>query len=184
MGDSVSAVQFRDGEGPRAVGSGQQRQRDLVRWLGEIAANLPETRVVMDIENADAVRRGIKVFQRLAQRLGGVLAGKSGQSGECAGHGGSLRSGRPPVEAPQGAVKPPRVFSRLDAGADRAGQAGAADAAIAARVLGEVLLVVVLGKVEGGRGQDFGCDRAKPGLAQALGIDRQVASAASACASE
>src|SRR5689334_22929613 len=40
---------------------------------------------------------------------------------------------------------------RLDAGADLAGDASAAEAAIALRVLGEILLVVVLGEVEGRR---------------------------------
>ena len=57
-------------------------------------------------------------------------------------------SSSPAVRMPrgQGGFKRPR--SGRDAGADRAGDAGAAEAAIAARVLGEVLLVVVLGEVE------------------------------------
>ncbi len=42
--------------------------------------------------------------------------------------------------------RPPR--SNADAGSDRAGHAGAAEAAVAAGVLGQVLLVVVLGEVE------------------------------------
>src|SRR5262245_9889814 len=50
-------------------------------------------------------------------------------------------------------------LGRADAGANRAGDARAAEPAIAARVLGEILLVVVLGEIELGRGQDLGRDR-------------------------
>src|SRR6187455_889781 len=42
---------------------------------------------------------------------------------------------------------------------DRAAHAGAADAAIAGRVLGEILLVVVLGEIELRRRQDLGGNR-------------------------
>ncbi len=42
---------------------------------------------------------------------------------------------------------------------DRAGYAGSADAAVAAGVLGQVLLMVVLGVVEGRRAGDLGGDR-------------------------
>src|SRR5262249_36577314 len=47
-----------------------------------------------------------------------------------------------------------------DAGPDRAGNAGSAEAAITLRVLGEVLLVVILGKVEGRPVDDLGGDLA------------------------
>src|SRR5438105_65485 len=66
----------------------------------------------------------------------------------------------------------------LDAGhADRAGHAGTPDAAVSARVLVQVLLVIVLGEVELGRVHDLGRDLAVPrrvqraleGVARALG---------------
>src|SRR5215510_16469205 len=49
---------------------------------------------------------------------------------------------------------------RHDAGADLAGDAGAAEPAIAHRVLGEILLVIVLGEVELRRVEDLRGDRA------------------------
>src|SRR5262245_63126196 len=48
---------------------------------------------------------------------------------------------------------------RRDAGADLAGDAGAAEPAIAHRILGEILLVVVLGEIELRRVEDLGRDR-------------------------
>src|SRR5690348_1201885 len=48
---------------------------------------------------------------------------------------------------------------RAHTDADRAAHAGAAEAAIAAGILGEILLMIVLGVVEGLRILDFGCDR-------------------------
>src|SRR5262245_34246385 len=56
---------------------------------------------------------------------------------------------------------------RRDAGADLAAHAGAAQPAIAGRVLGEILLVIVLGEVERRRIDDLGGDRRK-----ALGAQR------------
>src|SRR6476646_770470 len=52
--------------------------------------------------------------------------------------------------------------------ADRARDAGPAQAAVAARVLGQVLLVVGLGVVERARRRDLSADLAVAGLAQAL----------------
>src|SRR5690606_24820226 len=52
--------------------------------------------------------------------------------------------------------------------ADRAGDAGAADAAVAVRVLGKVLLVVVLGEVEVGGLGYFGGDGAVAGFGEDL----------------
>src|SRR5215510_10903935 len=54
------------------------------------------------------------------------------------------------------------ALMRGDAGADLAAHAGPAQAAITGRVLGEVLLMVVLGEVERRRVEDFRRDRAKP----------------------
>src|SRR5690349_2952631 len=48
------------------------------------------------------------------------------------------------------------------AGADLAGDAGPAEPAIAVRILGEILLVVVLGEIELGRVLDLGGDGPKP----------------------
>src|SRR5438132_4101837 len=48
----------------------------------------------------------------------------------------------------------------------RAGDPGAAEAAIAERVLCQVLLVVILGEIKGWRGADLGRDRAVAGLAE------------------
>src|SRR5580698_10037540 len=48
------------------------------------------------------------------------------------------------------------VRSGRDAGPGLAGDAGAAEPAIAARVLGEILLVIVLGEVERRRVDDLG----------------------------
>src|SRR5438132_8727664 len=53
--------------------------------------------------------------------------------------------------------------SRRYGSTDRAGDAGAAEAAIAERVLRQVLLVIILGEIEGRRVADFGCDRAIAG---------------------
>src|SRR5688572_19339703 len=52
--------------------------------------------------------------------------------------------GRPPAPAPP----PPGPGARRGRDADRAGHSRAAEPAVAARVLGEILLVVVLGEVE------------------------------------
>src|SRR5215510_12240875 len=60
------------------------------------------------------------------------------------------------------------ALMRGDAGADLAAHAGPAQAAIAGRVLREVLLVVILGKIERRRIEDFRRDRAKPLGAQRL----------------
>src|SRR6185437_13342154 len=57
-----------------------------------------------------------------------------------------------------------------DAHANRAGDAGAAQAAIAAGVLLQVLLVVVLGRVERTRLGDLGRDRAEAPLGQSGGV--------------
>src|SRR5438876_414047 len=58
-----------------------------------------------------------------------------------------------------------RGLRRLDRGADRAAHAGAAQPAIAHRILGEVLLMIVLGEVERRRVENFGRDRVEtPGL--------------------
>src|SRR6185503_20184149 len=59
------------------------------------------------------------------------------------------------------------LLGRADA--DRAGDAGAAQAAVPVGVLGQVLLVVVLGVVERAGGRDLGGDLAVAGGAQALG---------------
>ena len=52
-------------------------------------------------------------------------------------------------------------LSGADAGADRAGHSGAAETAIAARILGEILLVIVFSEVELRRGQNLGGDRSE-----------------------
>src|ERR1700747_998733 len=52
-----------------------------------------------------------------------------------------------------------RRLRHLIGDADRAAHAGAAQAAIAHRVLRQILLVVVLGKIERRRIEDFGGDR-------------------------
>ena len=57
---------------------------------------------------------------------------------------------------------------RHDAGADLASDAGAAETAIAVRVLGEILLVVILGKIELRRRQDFRGDGPEPARLQGL----------------
>src|SRR5689334_10553032 len=52
----------------------------------------------------------------------------------------------------------------LDLDANRAAHAGAAEAAVAVRILRQVLLVIVLGVVELGRGTDLGRNRAVAGF--------------------
>src|SRR5262249_15663558 len=61
-----------------------------------------------------------------------------------------------------------RALRELDA--DGAGDAGAAEAAVAAGILGQVLLVVVLGVVELGRGDDLGGDGAVAGALELFGV--------------
>src|SRR5436190_6884127 len=51
--------------------------------------------------------------------------------------------------------------SSTHADADRARHAGAAQAAIARRILGEILLMIVLGEIEFARWRDLGGDRAE-----------------------
>src|SRR5579872_5093828 len=57
-------------------------------------------------------------------------------------------------------------IGRADLGADRAGDAGAAQPAIAERVLGQILLVIVLGKIKRRRLADLGGDRAVAGAGE------------------
>src|ERR1700722_1479507 len=60
-------------------------------------------------------------------------------------------------------------LSSADAGDDRARHAGAAKPAIAGWILGEILLVIVLGEIEFARGRDLGGDGA-----QTLGLQRRL----------
>src|SRR5689334_23309354 len=53
-------------------------------------------------------------------------------------------------------------MSGADADADRTRHAGAAEPAIARRILGEILLMIVLGKIEFARRRDLGGDLAEP----------------------
>src|SRR5690606_7109943 len=72
---------------------------------------------------------------------------------------------RPPGQA--GITYKERTRPFLRGEADRAADAGAAQAAVAGGILRQVLLVLVLGVVEGRRGEaDVGADRAVPGVAQ------------------
>src|SRR5690606_33990340 len=59
-----------------------------------------------------------------------------------------------------------------DAGSHRAGDAGPAEAAIAAGVLRQVLLVVVLGEVEGRAVDDLGRDRPEALRGERLAVGR------------
>src|SRR5687767_10129852 len=59
---------------------------------------------------------------------------------------------------------------RRHADADGTGHAGAAKAAIAIRILGQVLLMVILGEVERSRIQDLGRDRPVAFGSERLGI--------------
>src|SRR5437764_317008 len=59
-----------------------------------------------------------------------------------------------------------------NAGADRAAHPSAAQPAIAHRILGEILLVVVLGKVERRRVEDLGGDRVKAARLERLLVHR------------
>ena len=81
------------------------------------------------------------------------------------GRAGSRRRPDDAVAASRAAVAQPRGG---DAGADRAGDARAAEPAVAVRVRLEVLLVVVLGVVERPRLDDLGRDRAVAGARELL----------------
>ena len=81
MGHPVHLGQFRDGEGLRAMGRRQQRQRDLVGAFGEIDTNLPAVRAVLDLEDAAADGLGGQVLAVLGQGLGGLAALKVRQRG-------------------------------------------------------------------------------------------------------
>src|SRR5262245_23892039 len=78
----------------------------------------------------------------------------------------------PPAEARMMAAAPGRHKSA----GDGAAHAGAAEPAVAARVLVQVLLVVVLREVEGRRLADLGGDRAEAGLAERarVGVARRL----------
>ena len=81
MGHPVHLGQFRDGEGLRAMGRRQKRQRDLVGAFGEINADLPAVRAVLDLEDAAADGLGGQVLAVLGQGLGGLAALKVRQRG-------------------------------------------------------------------------------------------------------
>src|SRR5262249_21030982 len=65
-----------------------------------------------------------------------------------------------------------RRLRRFMGDADRAAHAGAAEAAIAHRVLRQILLVVVLGKIELRRVEDFGGDRIEAPCLELLVVHR------------
>src|SRR3954451_19052473 len=69
-----------------------------------------------------------------------------------------------------------RPGSGVDAGADRTGHAGAAEAAIAGRIFREILLVIVLGEIELACRRDLGGNRAQtpPGRRLLIGGLRGV----------
>src|SRR5215218_286532 len=71
-----------------------------------------------------------------------------------------------PLCHPSGEAEGSRFLLRRRPQPDRAGDAGAAQAAVAVRVLVEVLLVVGLGVVERAGGRDLGRDLAEPGRGQ------------------
>src|SRR3974377_774417 len=62
------------------------------------------------------------------------------------------------------------AFGQFRVDADRATHAGSAEAAIAGRILGEILLVVVLGEVERRRVDSFGGAGAEPPRGKRLGV--------------
>lgn len=74
MGHPVHLGQFRHDEGVGPMRRRQQRQRDLVRGLGEIGADLPPVGPVLDLEDAGADGFGGQVLAGLGQRLGGLAA--------------------------------------------------------------------------------------------------------------
>src|SRR6185312_12389353 len=80
------------------------------------------------------------------------------------------------MAGPRGQAMQITRASGFDADADGAAHAGAADAAVAARILRQVLLVVVLGVVELGRVDDLGGDRAVAGALQLgrIGLARRL----------
>ena len=105
---------------------------------------------------------GVRAVFFLCAALAATLA--------AAGHFFLSKARRPPPRLP-------------DVDPNRAGHARAAETAVAVRVLGQVLLVVVLGVVELGRRDDLRRDRAVAGLRQ-LRLERVARrSAARRCAS-
>src|SRR5580698_372113 len=62
--------------------------------------------------------------------------------------------------------------SGCDASADRAAHAGAAKAAITARIFRQILLVIILGEIERWRLPDLSRDRSHPLGVECLGIGR------------
>src|ERR1051326_3261571 len=68
------------------------------------------------------------------------------------------------------AVVHPAQLLRRNRGADRAAHAGAGESAIAHRVLGEILLMIVLGEIERRRVADLGGDLAVALRPQRLGV--------------
>src|SRR5262245_65602587 len=65
-----------------------------------------------------------------------------------------------------------QASGRRDSGADRTAHAGAAEAAIAARVLRQILLMVVLGEIERRRVEDLGGDRVEASRLELLLVHR------------
>src|SRR5690606_29702139 len=63
-----------------------------------------------------------------------------------------------------------RYLIRADARADGAGDAGAAEATIASRVLGEILLMIILSEIERTGIHDLGCGRGEAVFCQLLAI--------------
>jgi hypothetical protein len=61
----------------RARSRGARSARaDGVGRFGEVAADLPEARAVLDLEDADADRLGVEALERVGQRLGAVASGR------------------------------------------------------------------------------------------------------------
>jgi hypothetical protein len=156
----------------------------------EIGRDLPEPAAVVAVVDADDGRGRVERLESGGEPGCGRPAlerGRTHETGSSAPPRGPSRHTRSrPLPSRRRGQEPQAAVPRASGGgADRAGHAGAADAAIAAGVLGEVLLVVVLGVVEGRRFADLGRDGAVAGGAASrrlVGVAR-LASAAAACAS-
>src|SRR6056297_1041555 len=85
LGDPVHLRQFRHGEGARAVRRRQEVEPHRVGGRLVIGPDLPQPRSVLHLERADPRRRGLKLFQRLRERLGAGLVTQRGDGGPC-GH--------------------------------------------------------------------------------------------------
>src|SRR5262252_1945970 len=93
-------------------------------------------------------------------------------------HSDARSAGSPSTSGDRSAAAPPVSLEKtsrrhgVDRGPDRTAHAGAAEAAVSGRILGEILLMIILGKIEVRGGQDLCRDGTVPSRGERLLVHR------------